>query len=222
MPAEQTADVLGFKGLNERKLLGVSPSETSNLDNVRVRYGEVKGRLGIAKYRSITTAAGSTPIIALMPYPRGDNTTDLLRMLPTKVERLNTSTDVWDDKTGTDLTGTSTTLPQFTIMDDLLLFTNEGNDLPRKVDDTGDSTVLAGSPPFCKAIASAWGFLFALNVSTDGTFTDVNLGHLRADYTDNPDDWSACEQQFLFYDETPGPIVTAKTFGIDFIVFKSD
>jgi len=149
-------------------------------------------------------------------------------MLTTKFEVFNTGTLVWDDKTGTALNGVATTRPQWAISDDKLVFTNEGLDRPRKFDGSANTAnIWTGDtdPPYCKSVEFYKGFLMMGNVSDDGTFTDIANGWRRIIYCDaweTGDDCSACEENFIILDETPGDLVAMKVLGRSLICYKND
>jgi hypothetical protein len=216
---EKTFDIKEFKGLHDYGSPMMQPGFTRSLNAVLVRYGRLVGAKGLQKLRSISTAASNSPIIALMPYYTSDLSTTLYRMTTTKVEQLNTGTDAWDDVTGTALAGVSTTLPQFCVHKDSLVFTNEGLNQPRKLTGSGNSATLGGTPPYAKGMCQGWGFLFLLNVSTDGiTFTPR-----QCIYSDDYDvSWDLCNGNDIFFNETPGELITGVTLGDVIVIFKSD
>ena len=214
-----------FKGLNERKIQGTSPQETSSLDNVVVRHGKVFGRKGINEFRGITTASGTTPIIGLAGFYRASTQAlTVVRMTPTAVHALNTGTDVWDVITGTALTASSTAFPNFDVIDDTLVFTN-GVDRPRKYTGTGNTADIAASTaPYAKVLVAFQGLLFLANASQNGTFTDLpGEGPIIAYYSDDWDsDWGSCTSDFIILDETPGEIRAARVLGRSLLFYKYD
>jgi len=213
------AAIAGFEGLDETLIPGTNPKRTRSLDNVKVLNGRVLGVLGTAKYRGITGASAST-VLGLMQYQGSDLTTSVLRLTTTAVHKLNTSTDVWDDVTGTALTGASTDLPpQSDMHKGVLVFTNDGQDRPRKYTNSGTTAVLGGTPPFCKSLVSYLDFLILLNIATvDGTFSPRTANYSN-DYDVN---WSLCEGNELNFNETAGELNCAKTVGDLVVVGKSD
>ena len=216
--AERTHTISEFRGLNEY----ASPEEqvyTRSLENVLARYSRVFGRRGIEKLRDISTVSSTTPIIGLAAYSSPALATTLIRLTPTKIESLNTGTDVWDDITGSAFTGASTDTPKGTMHKDVLCISNGGTFRPRKWEGSGNTVVLGGTPPFAEAIADNWGFLFLFNISDDGT----TFFPRRATYSDDFDNsWSNCEGAELNFNETNGEILTANAFGDYIVVFKSD
>lgn len=217
--AEQTFDIREFRGLNDYGNPLNNPSFTRSLNAVTIRNNRIVGALGINKLRSISTVSATTPIIGLMPFYETDLDTTLYRMTATKLHQLNTATDAWDDVTGTDLTGSSTTLPQFCVHKDTLCFTNEGEDRPRKLTGSGNSAELGGTPPFAKGMCQGWGYLFLLNYSSAGsTFLPRN-----AIYSDDFDvNWDLCNGNELTFNETNGELITGITLGDLIVFFKSD
>lgn len=211
--------IVNFGGLNDWLVPGTNPRQTRNLNNVLVHKGRVFGRGGIDKFRSIATASATTPIIKLMPWVEPSLATTMLRMTPTKVHKLNTGTDVWDDITGTDLTGDSATIPQFVNHKGVIVFTNDGNDRPRKYTGTGNTAELGGTPPFGIAIADYYGFLLFGNVSDAG----VDFIKTQIRYSSDYDvDWTQCNGNEINLNETPGEILAMMRLGRLLPVYKSD
>ena len=211
-----------FQGLNEIMVPGEDPRFTRNLDNVKIRQGKIIGRGGLDELRDITTASSTTPIIGLMSYTGSTLNTTLVRITPTKVASLNTGTDVWDDITGTAFTAASTDRPQFTRHKGDLCFTVEGGGTrPRKWTGTGNTAVLGGTPPFCKAIESYYNFLLLGNTSTDGTTFAPRRIIASEDY-DGATGWDSCNAITINFNETAGGILATKVFGREVIVYKSD
>lgn len=219
---QRTQWTVGLRGLQQSMPPGAAPTYTPNCSNVKFRHGKLIGRGGMSKYKSISTAASPTPIIGLFNYRKASGTHELLRMLTSHVEK--ESGGAWVDVTPvTTLTGTSTTRPQADIIDDTLVFTNEGKDKPKKYTGSGDFADIGGSPPYCKSICQYLGFLFLINYSTNGTFTDVTDGHRSAIFADDWETgWSPCETNVLVFDETPGPAIAAAVLGRSMYVFKTD
>ncbi|KKK81613.1 hypothetical protein LCGC14_2811690, partial [marine sediment metagenome] len=200
------------------------PQLTRFLKNVEVRNGRITGRGGIDELNNITGTSATTPIIGLLAYYTKDLTTQLLRITPTKAFELTNAADgTWVDVTGTNLLAASTDFPMAINHDELLLFVT-GKDRARKWAGSGnDTVVLGGTPPFAKTILAMKGFVMLGNVSDDGTFSDVVLGHLKVRYTDDYDnDWSPCIGNELILDETNGQIEAGDVHGIYAVWGKSD
>ena len=227
MPIARTQHFSNFRGLNERLVLNSSIAETASLDNVIVRNGVVRGRKGINEWDDITTAETDTPIIGLASYYRvATQATTVLRFTPTKVKVWNDAGGTWDDVTGTALTGTATTRPQYATIGELdtFVFTNEGEDRPRKYTGSGNTAVLGGTPPHAKALEYWKGFLALGNISAAGsTFLPLDLV-----LSDAPDEvWETCTTAdgtvvTLVIDETPGDIIALKVLGEALMVYKTD
>lgn len=210
--------ILAFQGLNQSLLPGENPRQTRSLDGVTVRFGKIIGSGGITELESITTEAGAA-ILRLMAYSGTSNAVTILRMLPAAVHKLNTSTDAWDDVTGTALNGTTTIQPQWTMHKGVLTFVNEGKDRPRKWTGSGNTAVLGGTPPYAKSIANYMTFLFLGNVSTDG----VTFVPRRINYSEDYDvDWTDCSGSEINLDETSGDIRAMLALGHELIVYKAD
>src|SRR3990167_7744470 len=118
------------------------------------------------------------------------------------------------------ITGASTDLPpQSDMHKGVLVFTNDGQDRPRKYTNSGTTAVLGGTPPFCKSLVSYLDFLILLNIATvDGTFSPRTANYSN-DYDVN---WSLCEGNELNFNETAGELNCAKTVGDLVVVGKSD
>jgi hypothetical protein len=223
MPKQsETLWIQDFKGRSDTVIPGSSPILTPDLLNVKARYGNIIGRGGMTKYLANATPAPDTPIIDLMSYRRVSGTHELLRMTPLRVEKLNTGTSLWDNITGTALTGSSTLRPQSTLLDDILFFTNEGIDRPREYIGSGNTVVIGGTPPYCKAIKAYEGFLFFGNVSNNGTFTDVVDGYRTLIYRDDPETNDTCEGTTIVLDETPGYVTCMEEYGRVLYCGKND
>ena len=223
MPRQaRTVWVSNFKGQNDSAVPASSPVYTPSLRNVKARFGLITGRAGMAKYQSISTAAANPPVLGLFNYRRVSNTHELLRMTLTKLEKL--SGGAWTDVTGTAFTHTNTTRPQYDIIDDILVMTNEGVQRPRKYIGSGNSADIASSTmPFCKSIKAYLGFLFAINASEDGTFTDLTDGYRLARYSDDwENDWSLCGGNEIVLDETPGAWIGSEVIGRHLMGIKTD
>lgn len=210
-----------YQGYSDIVNPGDNPKLTNDLLNVHCRLGRIIGRGGMTKYQSISTAA-SAAIIGLFDYRQADGSHEIVRMLPTKLEHLTGG--AWADVTGTALTGSATTRPQYTVIDDTLVFTNEGEDLPRKFTASGNSTPIASSTsPYAKGIESYVGFLFLYDVSDSGAFTDVFDGHRIGRYSDDWDtDWTLCEGNEITLDETPGHWNSSLVIAKNMFALKSD
>lgn len=227
MPREETFTYDTFTGIDEFLVPPGVGRFTRRLDNMRVRHQRMFGRGGTSKFRNNAVDAGAA-IVGLFEFERADLTSDILRMLPTAIEHLDTGSNLWVDITGTALTGFASTKPQSTSIDDKIVMTNEGADKPRVWDGVAATTrevTDSANIPFCKTLAGWLGFLFVGNVSDDGTFTDVENGHLIvrfADDWDGIDGWNQCEGQELVLDETPGAVLAFCIVGRTLIAFKSD
>lgn len=215
---EKTFDIREFKGLNDFGAPNINTSFTRSLNAVIVRNGRILGAPGMNKLRSISSASAAA-IIGLMPFYNTQLTTVLYRMLPTAIHELNTGTDAWDDKTGTALNGTANTLPQFCVHKDTLCFVNEGLDRPRKLTGSGNSATLGGTPPYAKGICQGWGYLFLLNVSTDGSTFTPRIARYSDDFDVN---WDLCDGNELVFNQTNGELVAGITRADLIVFFKSD
>ena len=225
--AEITVPIKGFRGLDDRLITPADGSLTSSLSNVVVRHGRITGRLGTGLYLTVDDGHGADEVInGLLEYRRPDLTNVIVRVGQTVVERLNSGGTAWDVITGTALTGGATDLVQSTVMDDILAFTNNGKDLPRRYNGSGNTAAFADtSIPNAKSIASGLGFMFLGNISDDGTFTDLTNGSLTIRYSDDPfasDGWATCDGNEIVLDGTPGEIRAMRFLGRTLLVYKSD
>jgi len=216
----QTRWLKNFQGYSDSIVPGGGLTTTSDLLNVKTRFGHVFGRGGMTKWNGISTSSG-TDIIGLFNYRLASGTHRATRMLPAAFQEF--SSGAWNAATGTALTGTQTSQPQYTIIDDTLIFTN-GVDLPRKYTGTGNSSSIAsGTSPYGKGVVNYLGFLFIFNVSDSGTFTDVVDGHRMGRYSDDWDNnWTGCDGNSITLDETPGAWNAAVVLGRNLYCLKTD
>lgn len=227
-----------FKGLNETvnpgetKQVGLGISsfsqETNDLNNVKTRFGILFGRGGMTSYQGAAVSS-TNPIIGTFFYDRSLVTNnDLLRVTPTKLELLSGSS--WIDKTGAALNGTNLTRPQYTIQNDILVYTMEGLSRPQGYGTNSGvavnyltGTQLGGTPPFAKSIVSYMQFLLLGNISADGTFTDLLDGWRTIEYSDDPFfTWTNCNGNLIDLYQTPGPLLAMKVLGRVCMCYKSD
>jgi hypothetical protein len=223
----ETKWIKDIKGYSDRFNVGSAPVLTNQLSNVKIRHGRVFGRGGMTKY-PVGASAAAADIIGLFNYRQADGGHILVRMQPTSVQWLNSGT--WTDITGTALTGTVSTRPQYALVDDSgagdaisLLFTN-GIDLPRYWSGSGNTASIAsGNSPYGKGTFYYLGYVFLTNVSDDGTFTDVFDGHRTGRYSDDWNTtWGDCTQDLIVLDETPGSWDASVVLGRAVIACKSD
>lgn len=210
-----------FKGYSDAVNPADDPRITKDLNNVKLRFGRVIGRGGESKYQSVSSAS-SAAIIGLFNYRTVSGTHVLFRLMPTALEKYSAG---WTDVTGTALNGTATTRPQYSIIDDTLVFTTEGADRPRKVTTGNSSDIAASSAPYCKGLIAYLGFLFAFNVSDSGAFTDVVDGQRIGRYADDWDtaaSWSPCDTNEINLDETPGAWLASVGLERNLFALKSD
>lgn len=201
---------------------------TPDLLNVKVRFGNVSARGGMTSYKG-AVASSTSPIIGLFPYNRANGAANsLLRVTPTKLELLSGS--VWTDVTGQALLGTSLTRPQFTIQNDILIYTMEGLSRPQGYGTNSGvavaystGTQLGGTPPFAKSLVSYMQFLLLGNISADGTFTDVFDGWRLIEYSDSPfTDWTNCNGNTIDLYQTAGDLVAMAVLGRVCMCYKTD
>ena len=227
MPEKTTIWISNFKGLDDstipgnRLQAGGNPYTPDEL-NVKTRFGLVNGRGGLYNYQGISVASSTSPIIGLSQFSRAKGAANsLVRMTPTKLEYLTGG--VWTDITGTALAGSATTRPQFEVIQDTLIFTNEGANLPRKWTGSGNSATLGGSPPYCKALTQTLQWAFAGNISTDGTFTDTFDGWRTIQYADSFDtNWTLCSGNLIDLWQTTGDLLRMLVLGRSVMCLKQD
>ena len=215
LSSEQAFAIAGFKGLDKSTPL-VRPGLTRSLRNVVVSEGMVKGRGGIDFDAAFSTAM-SENIVGLLPFLSTSLAATMLRIGATKVEA-STDGGAWSDITGTALSGTTSDRPQYAMFRDKLYFVNEGQDVLRSYNGSGNTVVISVAP-WAKSVMSYYGFVFLLNVSDDGsTFLPR-----QARYSEDPDnDWTSCEGNELNFHETTGGIMTAVPFARQAAVIKTD
>lgn len=209
--------------------LGISSAaqETADLKNVKTRFGNVFGRYGMWNYQQ-AAASSTNPIIGLLNYKRAQTDNQLLRLTPSKLELLSGST--WLDKTGNALSGTSLLRPDWTIQNDILVYTMEGASRPQGFGSNSavavaytTGTTLGGTPPFAKCVTSYMQFILLGNVSADGTFTDLVDGWRTIEYSPDPFfTWTNCNGNTIDLYQTPGPLLRMRPLGRVCMCYKSD
>jgi hypothetical protein len=217
-------------GQSKQVGLGISSAaqETADLKNSKVRFGNVFGRFGLWNYQN--AAASSThPIIGLLNYKRASVVNnDLLRLTPSKLEKLVGST--WNDVTGNTLSGTNLSRPDHSIQNDILVYTMEGLSRPQGYGTNSavavnftTGTTLGGTPPFAKCLTSYMQFLLLGNVSADGTFTDLVDGWRTIEYSSDPFfTWTNCNGNTIDLYQTPGALLRMRPLGRVCMCYKSD
>lgn len=217
-------NIVGFKGIDERKVWNTQRELTTSMDNIIALNASLFGRKGIALWDGISAAATNQIVGFGAIYDPAAVANSLLRMQTLKLEKWNASTHAWDDITGTALTGDTSTRPVFHTMSDegFVVFTNEGHDRPRKYTGTGNSATLGGTPPFAKWLMPYLGSLFLFNTSPNGSFSAV-ADPITAYFSDVPDsNWDLCANNTIIFDESDGEIRAAEVFGENMLVLKAD
>lgn len=144
-------------------------SERSSTDNhnVEVDRTTVRKRYGTTGFAESL----EEEVMALAEFVR-EGVYSLVRIGLTKFQKYNSGTGVWDNKTGTALTGTSANVISSTVVLisglKTLVFTN-GKDNIRKYDTTGNTADLGGSPPKAKFLVYYKNFLVLANLNQSGT-----------------------------------------------------
>ena len=214
---QKSLTIRDFKGFSEGLVPGANPQLSPDAANVKFKWGRVFSRGGMTEFQAVTTAASPTPIIGLFNFKKPSGTHELLRMLTSAVEKF--SGGVWSDITPvTALTGTSTTRPQYDTISDgdgvmNLVFTNEGEDTPKRYTGTGDFSDIGGTPPYAKVIHNYLKILFLGNISDSGAFTDVVDGHFTGRFSEDwTATWDPCDNNTIVLDETPGAWIASETY----------
>jgi len=228
----------GIKGLNDsvppgsrREVFTGQPGVvqvTPDLLNVKARFGNIIGRGGMTPYKT-SVASGTSPIIGLFNYARANSApNNLLRVTPSKLELLTGSS--WGDKTGAALNGTSLSRPQFTIQNDILVFTMDGACRPIGFGTNSGvgvayttGTQLGGTPPFAKCLVSYMQFLLLGNISDDGSYATTFDGWRTIEYSDDPFyTWTNCNGNTIDLYQTPGDLMAMKVLGRVCMCYKTD
>ena len=118
--------------------------------NMRLYRNDYKKREGKSALGGISL--GGHEVNHIAQYPLSSLSIRLVRLTKKNVQKFNTSTMVWDDITGTDLTGAVTDFYDHVVAEDKLIFTNLVNNI-RTYNDAGTTTDLVastGSVPKCK------------------------------------------------------------------------
>jgi hypothetical protein len=229
-----------IKGLNDTVApgqqkqvgLGISSAaqETADLLNSKVRFGNVYGRNGLYNYGQ-AAASSTSPIIGLLNYKRAPAGTNnqLLRLTPSKLELFN-GISTWSDKTGVALNGLSTSRPDYTIQNDILIYTMEGQSRPQGYGTNSavavnytTGTTLGGTPPFAKCVTSYMQFVLLGNISADGSYTDLVDGWRTIEYSGDPFfTWTNCNGNTIDLYQTPGGLLRMLPLGRVCMCYKTD
>ena len=142
-----------------------------------------------------------------------------VRVALDKIDKHNTTTDVWDSITSTDLTGTvsdlhDTALPLLSGKEILCITNNK--DVIQKWNASGDVTILGGTPPVCKFIQEYKTYLTCANI---GGGTDISQRVQWSDTAD-PEEWVTGNSGSVDLIEDGGGITGLSIFGNYLAVHK--
>ena len=146
--------------------------------NMRLSRNDLKKREGKTLYGD---DAISGSVLHLVQYPLESQVIRLLRMSQRKCEKWNTTTEAWDDITGSDFTGGDSDFFSTTVAENELIITN-GVDAMRTYDDAGNTADLVastGTVPVAKYISyNEAGYLISAYIQS------VTAGPVRIQWTD--------------------------------------
>lgn len=155
--------------------------------NLQYFRGELKKRDGRAVLGGVSL--GAQKILYLDTFILSTGNIRLLRFTKQNVQQYNTTTGVWDDKTGLDLTGSESDFFSSCVVteSDLFLFTNNRINAPRKIVDGSNSTNLGGSPPKCSFMEYVTPYVLLAYTQEGGTDFPTKV---RWSDTGQPELWS--------------------------------
>jgi len=188
MAYQKTGSILSVAGMDvSRPAEYISERNTPNCQNMMVNRSILRKRYGLTLVGD-QIAGTSKEIMAGRQFTR-EGINYVVRIGLDKIEEWNDVTEVWDDITGSDLTGTtSDTIDTATPLISglrILTFTNNVDNI-RKYTGTGNTADLGGSPPKCKYMIEYGSYLVLANV------TSGNAYGMRVQWCDtgDPEDWS--------------------------------
>lgn len=186
MAYKKQGGILTVQGLDVSKPSEyLNPENTPNCRNIRVYRNILRKREG-------TTVLGG----AMGMYVMGGRCLIRsgvgynVRVGPTKVEKYNTGTLVWDDISGSALTAANTDPVDFAmplLSGQRILCITNNIDAIRKYTGTGNTSDLGGTPPTCKYMSEYKDYLVLAYITTGG-----NTYATRVQWCDtsNPENWS--------------------------------
>ncbi len=197
------------------------------MKNMVVESTRVRKRQG---YSSFGTGARAGIGMALINYTDAEGGIHLLLITTTKKYKYNASTGVWDDITGTALTGDADDRISATIATDTTAFLNNSGSalvISNGVDDIQEYegqaadtfAVLAHTfPSFgdCNVIVEFWNHFFILNY-TDSSKRVRSLGWAGlADI----DDWTSATSAVTTLTDSVGDIINARKLSHDLVIYS--
>ena len=195
-------------------------AESPNSQNMYVNRGILTKRNGTTNFPPAGTLISGTEkeIMAGREFEREDTKYNV-RIGLDRIEKYNTGTNVWDNITGTDLTGGTSDLIDTAIPmlsgKRILCFTN-GVDAIRKYTGTGNTAVLGGTPPVAKYIQEYKTYLVCANIAGG---TDISQ---RVQWSDTalPETWTGGNSGTLDLVEDGDAISGLSIFGSFVCVHK--
>lgn len=195
----------------DRDFFDLAEGEARDALNWLRRNRRLQTRPGLTKIGSDTI--GERPL-KLFQYDHDDEDGRIVCVTTVGFYHFNKTTDVWDDKTGSALTGTSSAEVVMRTMnyggERVVLFTN-GVDAPRKWDGVvASSSNIGGSPPVCGCMAVAFNRLLLgdLRSGSDISEQAVDVSEYR-----NPDAGYGGTVQLQFLLDSDGGIKAMESIG---------
>jgi len=179
----------------------------------------------IIQKRPGTTAVGDSLGERIMRYfeLQVGNETRLIRVGLTKVQELNKSTNVWSDVHHAVLTGSQQDIVDFAFPllsgEKIAVFTN-GIDAIRKIEITGNTAVLGGTPPKARFVRAFGPYLVLAYIVDDGS---GNTFYSRVQWCDTglPETWSGGNANSQDLLEDPDDITGMGVFGSFLTIHKA-
>lgn len=203
----------------------VPPTALYQANNWLVRDGAMQARPGFSN-KFADNAVGAARPMGFVQYVHTDGIARVVNGTAAGWRKFNSGTSVWNDITGTPLTGTATSQQAFRVFHRAgtsHLIGCNGKDTPKKWDGTaGTYSDIAGTPPISKAMMTLFSRVILLNLVTAGAGATASpVGYDCSNINDFDTGWGSA--QFGLLNDTPGAIVSGLEFGnLQGAVYKTD
>lgn len=204
------------KGINLAVPATYLPEEHAFPENMRYWRGQMEKRFGMSKFGDVSI--GAQKILHLATFETSTNVINLLRHTRYNIEKYNTSTSVYNDITGTDMSGDETDFFSSTTIteDDIYIFTNYIDNI-RKWTTTGNTQDLGGDPPKAKFVEYVTPYLLIANLEESGTAIPTKL---RWSGTSDPEQWTGGNSGSQLLTHESSPIRGMKKMGDFVFIYK--
>ncbi len=190
----------------------ISIHHSPDMLNCSVERGMLSKRPGYTQFGDTLAEA----VLGLYSTQDDENNTHFYAVTLTKVYKWNSGTSVWDELTGTALTGSSSSSISFETSQNRLVFAN-GIDKIQVVEFSGTSfAVLNANAPICRYITRFANRLYAAYTVESG---DTKPFRVRRPVALDHTDWTGVGSGFTDLDEFPHQLRGIKKLGTRMVVY---